>query len=234
MGLRTERFFYHLARAIASPFVKGSVQIEVVGLAHLPSTGGAILVSNHRSDIDPSVLSVAIPRYVAWIAAAYMAKVTPMNWLIGLTGAVLVDVAGNPSASSLKQALNILHQGGLLGIFPEGEDYIFANDFAAPLAAFHRGFALLAVKAKVPVIPVVLVPIEETLEPIQIPEAIRADIERVQDLDQLKQIARYRSVRVVIGKPIDPANYSGASKVQMQQLTQHTRQAMQRLVEAGS
>lgn len=230
MPLTAERFFYHLAKAVATPFIRRSVRIEVVGLENLPARGGAVLVSNHRSDADAAVLSVALPRYIAWVVASYMDKVPVTNWLIQRTGAVLVNVEGNMTRSSFKQAMDVLKNGGLLGIFPEGEGYIFANDFAAPLADFYRGFAVLAVKMQVPVIPITLLPVEETLENLQIPQPIQADIARMQDLDRLQKIARYRSVRVVIGKPIDPRRLGTQSdSTVIQQTLQETRSTMQRL-----
>ena len=223
--MSSEHFFYQLFKALATPFIKRSVQIQILGQGNLPARGGAILISPHRSDTDAMLLTIAIPRYIAWMVASYMAKVPLTSWLIKRTGAVLVNVDGKVRPSSIKQAMQVLKNGDLLGIFPEGEGYIFANDFSAPLAPFYPGFAQLAVNMQVPVIPITIAPLEEVLEPIHIPKAIQTDIAGTQDLAKLQHIVRYRSVRLEIGLPIYP-DLNKPKKEAIAQLMQEARLAM--------
>lgn len=201
MALESEKRLYHFFRLLLSPLLKISIKIEVIGLENIPQSA-AIITCNHRSDIDPSIISIAIPRYMSWIAADYMQQVPITSWMIKKTGMVLMNVAGKVAPSSLKQALKVLENGALLSIFPEGERYIFSNDFTAPLAEFHRGFALIAIKAQVPVVPVVICPVKEKLEAIKIPKSIRPYLARRYDLDKIKNIVRYKYVKVVIAPPI--------------------------------
>lgn len=201
MVLESEKRFYHFFRFLLSPILKSSIKIEVIGLENIPQ-GAAIITCNHRSDIDPSIISVAIPRYMSWIAADYMQQVPITSWMIKKTGMVLMNVEGKVTPSSLKQAFQVLESGALLSIFPEGERYIFSNDFTAPLAEFHRGFALIAIKKQVPVVPVVICPVKERLEPIKIPQSIRPYLAKRHDLDKIQNIARYKSLKVVINPPI--------------------------------
>ena len=202
MSLASQKRFYRRLRWVIAAVLKRFIKIEAIGLEHVPQTGPAILVCNHRSDTDPSVVGTVITRYISWVAAAYMEKVPLTGWLIKKTGMVLMDVNGKVTPSSMKQALCVLDQGEMLGVFPEGEDYIFANDFSAPLAAFHRGFGVLALRKRVPIVPVMICPVEEKLKPIAIPSSIRAEIGKHHDLDRIKQIVRYKRVRVVIGESI--------------------------------
>lgn len=231
--MAAEHFFYHLFKVFATPFMQRSLEIQVVGRENLPTQGGAILVSNHRSDTDAMLLSLTIPRYISWIVASYMAKVPFTDWLIKRTNAILVNVDGTATPSSLKQAMQVLKKGNFLGIFPEGERYIFANDFAAPLAPLYPGFAYLAVKTQVPVIPIAIAPLSETLEPIHIPRAIQADIAHTQDLKTLQNIVRYQSVRICIGEPIEP-EVSAAKHEAIATLMQTTSLAIQQMYKAGA
>ncbi len=201
MALESEKRFYHFFKLLLSPLLKSSIKIEVIGLENIPQ-GAAIITCNHRSDIDPSIISIAIPRYMSWIIADYMKHVPITSWMIKKTGMVLMNVEGKVTPSSLKQAFKVLESGALLSIFPEGERYIFSNDFTAPLAEFHRGFALIAIKAQVPVVPVVICPVKERLEAIKIPKSIRPYLARRYNLDQIHNIPRYQSVKVVIDPPI--------------------------------
>lgn len=211
-GSQARKFVYLCLRSLFTPIIRASIQIEVIGQDHIPSTGPAILVCNHRSDIDPSILGAVIPRYIAWMAAAYMKQVPFKGWLIEAMGMVFVDVNGKVLPSSIRQALRVLEQGDLLGVFPEGGEYIFANDFSAGLAPFYPGFAMLALRQQVPILPVVICPLEEKYKPIRIPPSIRAEIARTHDLNILRTIPQYKRVQVVLGAPIQPRRIEGSTR----------------------
>ena len=218
---------YHSLRWLLRPFLLRGVAIATHGINHIPQHGAAIIVCNHRSDTDGLLMTFALPRYIAWMVADYMTNIPVTSQLLALTGMIPVKTEGHPTPSSIKQALQRLRQGKLLGIFPEGEDYIFANDFDAPLAQLQSGFAHLAYVAKVPVIPVMIVPKAETLEPITIPPAVRPHIEQHYDLSNIQSIVRYRAADVRIGKAISLNAVAQLDKhEQMGWLKIQTRQAM--------
>ncbi|WP_299406793.1 lysophospholipid acyltransferase family protein [Acaryochloris sp. IP29b_bin.148] len=221
MTTASQQRFYHGCRWLLAPWIRRQIDIEVIGLEHL-STGAGILVCNHRSNIDPSIVSVAIPRYISWVTAAYMQDLPLTHWLIRRTGMVLMEVEGPVKPSSFKQALAVLARGALLGIFPEGERYIFQNDFAAPLADFHPGFAVLALKAQAPIVPMMICPQQEQLTRLTIPPALQSHIAQSHDLALIQHIPQYQSVKVVLDKPIFPAS-------EVKALMAATRQAMDTL-----
>ncbi|MEA5463463.1 lysophospholipid acyltransferase family protein [Leptothoe sp. PORK10 BA2] len=218
---------YHSLRWLLRPFLLRGVEIATHGINHLPQRGAAILVCNHRSDTDGLLMTLALPRYIAWIVADYMIAIPGTSQLLKCTGMVPVKTAGNPTPSSIKKALQRLRQGKLLGIFPEGEDYIFNNDFDAPLAELQPGFAHLAYTAQVPVIPAVIVPKAEKLEPLTIPPAVRPYLEQHYDCTHIQSIVRYRSADVRIGKAISLRPVARLTKQeQVGWLKMQTRQAM--------
>ncbi|MEM9804572.1 MAG: lysophospholipid acyltransferase family protein [Cyanobacteria bacterium P01_D01_bin.56] len=218
---------YHGLRWLLRPFLLRKVEIATHGVNHLPQYGPAIVVCNHRSDIDGLLMTLALPRYIAWIVADYMISIPVTSQLLTLTGMVPMNTEGHPTPSSIRQALRRLKQGKLLGIFPEGEDYIFANDFSAPLAQLQSGFTHLAYMAQVPVIPAIIAPKVETLQPITIPSTVRRRLERHHDLSGVTSIVRYRAADVRVGKPISLGPVSHLDKhEQMGWLHMQTRQAM--------
>lgn len=226
-GMDVQIAIYHSLRWLLRPFLLRGVAIATHGINHIPQHGAAIIVCNHRSDTDGLVMTMALPRYVAWLVAEYMTAIPVTNQLLALTGMVPIKTEGHPSPSSVKQALQRLRQGKLLGIFPEGEDYIFANDFDAPLAQLQSGFAHLAYAAQVPVIPAMIVPKAEKLEPITIPPAVRPHIEKHYDLTTIQSIVRYRSADIRIGKAISLKPVARLDKQeQVVWLQMQTRQAM--------
>lgn len=218
---------YHGLRWLLRPFLLRNVEIALHGVNHLPQYGPAIVVCNHRSDTDGLLMTLALPRYIAWMVADYMTSIPVTSQLLTLTGMVPVNTEGRPTPSSIRQALRRLQQGKLLGIFPEGENYIFANDFSAPLAQLQSGFAHLAYTAQVPVIPVVIAPKVETLKPITIPSAVRHRLEQHHDLSGVTSIVRYRAADIRVGKAISLKPVSHLDKhEQMGWLHMQTRQAM--------
>lgn len=226
--INAHKAVYQLLRLVMGPIIRRQVAVEIVGLDHLPQQGAAIVVCNHRSDIDATLVSAVLPRYVAWVVADYMQQVFPTNAILKLTGMVPMNVDGQVSLASMKQAIATLKQGNLLGIFPEGESYIFANDFEAPLAHFFPGFAAIALKAQVPIIPMMICPLQETLVPITIPPQIRDYLAARHDLSQIHQIARYQAIQIAIAEPILPLDNSSSRSRQekLEILQAQTRNAM--------
>ena len=209
---------YHSLRWLLRPFLLRGVKVATHGLNNLPQEGAAILVCNHRSDTDGLLITMA---------PDYMQSIPITGQLLSLTGMVPVGTEGSPTPSSIKQALKRLRQGKLLGIFPEGESYIFANDFDAPLAQLQSGFAHLAYAAQVPVIPAMIVPRAERLEPITIPAAVRPHLEQHHDLTNVDSIVRYRAADIKIGKAISLQPVARLDKQeQVGWLKMQTRQAM--------
>ncbi|MEM9264638.1 MAG: lysophospholipid acyltransferase family protein [Cyanobacteria bacterium P01_F01_bin.13] len=218
---------YYGLRWLLRPFLLRGVAIATHGINHIPQSGAAIIVCNHRSDTDGLLMTLALPRYISWMVAEYMTAIPLTSQLLTITGMVPVKTEGRPTPSSIKQALHRLHRGKLLGIFPEGEDYIFANNFDAPLAHLQSGFAHLAYAAQVPVIPAMIVPKSEKLEPITIPTKVRRHLEQHYDLAKIQSIVRYRSADIRIGKAIMLAPVAHLDKQeQVGWLQMQTRQAM--------
>ncbi|MGI9549981.1 MAG: lysophospholipid acyltransferase family protein, partial [Aurantibacter sp.] len=226
-SFESQKKYYWILRRLVAMILKLFTKIQVVGLDHINLRGPAILVCNHRSDIDPSVITSVIPRYICWIAANYMKQVPMTGWIIKKTGMILMDVQGKVSPSSYKRALEILDRNEILGIFPEGENYIFNNDFSAPLVSFHPGFGIIALKKKAPIIPVMICPLKEKLKRIHIPNSIRKEIGKVHDLEKIKHMVRYKNVKVIIGEPINiETMYAGDMKLTVSKVVQKTREVM--------
>lgn len=103
-----------------------------------------------------------------------MRDVPLAGWVMERMGVIYLGPVRRRRRSLLQEGRVIPERGGVVGIFPEGEAYIFQNDFNAPMAPFHRGSAALSVRSATPVLPVVVRPVREVLRPIKIPPAARA------------------------------------------------------------
>jgi 1-acyl-sn-glycerol-3-phosphate acyltransferase len=124
--------------------------------------------------MDPFVIGAIFPRYISWIAADYTMRIPLFKDLIEKTGCIPMAIDGNISIGSIKKIQQVFKKGDVLGIFPEGHDYMVQNDFSAPMVPLHSGFAAFSLRNKVDVMPSVIVPIEETISDYPLPTILRA------------------------------------------------------------
>ncbi|MET9385071.1 lysophospholipid acyltransferase family protein [Streptomyces sp. NPDC002928] len=119
---------------------------RVLGAWKVPAAGPVILAVNHSHNIDgPMVMGVA-PRPTHFLIKkeAFVGPLDP--FLLGI-GQVKVD-RESTDRTAITQALGVLDNGGVLGIFPEGTRG--EGDFAA----LRAGLAYFAVRSGAPIVPV--------------------------------------------------------------------------------
>jgi acyl-[acyl-carrier-protein]-phospholipid O-acyltransferase/long-chain-fatty-acid--[acyl-carrier-protein] ligase len=140
------------ARFLISRLTRLLYRVEVHGLENLPREGGALLISNHVSYADAVIIQSATQRPIRYLMSRDIFKT--WGWcrpIFKLTGAIPIHTSDGPRmlAQSLASAREVLRQGTLIGIFPEGE-----LTRTGPLQAFHKGFEKVAKNTACPVIPV--------------------------------------------------------------------------------
>jgi 1-acyl-sn-glycerol-3-phosphate acyltransferase len=116
----------------------------------LPATGAAILVCNHTSGLDPLLIQSVIDRVVIWMMAKEYYDIRALTWVFKAIEAIPVDRFSRDTAS-VRAALRQLHEGRIVGVFPEGR-----IENSRELLPFQTGVALLAIKTGVPVYPAFL------------------------------------------------------------------------------
>jgi 1-acyl-sn-glycerol-3-phosphate acyltransferase len=116
----------------------------------LPVTGPAILVCNHTSGLDPLLIQSVVDRVIVWMMAKEFYDIKAMTWIFKKIHAIPVD-RGTRDTASVRAALRALHDGRILGVFPEGR-----IETSRELLPFQTGVAMMAIKTGVPVHPVYL------------------------------------------------------------------------------
>ncbi|NLJ58794.1 MAG: 1-acyl-sn-glycerol-3-phosphate acyltransferase [Tissierellia bacterium] len=111
--------------------------------------GGVIVCGNHLSIIDPVILAVSSKRQVHFMGKKELFNNKILSFIFRKLGAFPVDRSG-VSLSAIKNSVNVLKNGGILGIYPEGTRVQkgYNDENAKP------GIALIANRAKVKIIPV--------------------------------------------------------------------------------
>jgi 1-acyl-sn-glycerol-3-phosphate acyltransferase len=108
---------------------------------------GAVIVANHRSGFDPMFLQVAAPRIVHWMVAKQYCTWW-LTWFFRILRCIPAGRGGIDTAA-VKHAIRLATAGELVGIMPEGR----INESGDLMLPGRPGAALVALKARVPVIP---------------------------------------------------------------------------------
>jgi 1-acyl-sn-glycerol-3-phosphate acyltransferase len=147
--------YWFLKWIALGPWLKLVFRPHVEGAEHVPATGPAILASNHLSYADWLFMPLTLPRRVTFVAKAeYFTSPGIKGWFqkkfFSGAGQVPIDRSGASAAEgALASARQILAQGELFGIYPEG-----TRSHDGRLYRGKTGVARLALETGVPVIPV--------------------------------------------------------------------------------
>lgn len=141
---------YFLGKKLSRILFKYTGGIEVYGMENIPQKGPFIIVSNHQSIIDPFVFMSIFPLKINFLAAAYLFKIPVVGVMLRLGKALPIN-SKKSNLRSLRMTLRILKEGKVIGIFPEG-----GVSLDGKIKNFKAGWAYLALKAKVPAVPVAI------------------------------------------------------------------------------
>lgn len=113
----------------------------------LPREGGAILVSNHISGLDPLLMIASCDRPLRFLIAREQYQRFGMQWLFRAVGCIPVDRENSPE-KALRQAFKALAEGEVIALFPHGKIHLDSD----PPRKIKPGAARLAARAKLPLI----------------------------------------------------------------------------------
>ena len=124
--------------------------IKTSGLENVPASGGVILAANHQSYFDPPFLGFSLRREAFYVAKKELYGFKPLGWLLRQLNTVPIK-RGAFDPLAYKKAIKLLLSGRCLVLFPEGTRSR-GDRFLEP----KLGVGLLALEAKVPIVPVYL------------------------------------------------------------------------------
>ena len=146
-----------LARVVLTPPFRFFWKVTVEGMENIPTTGGAIIAPNHISVLDSFFVPLVLPRRVTYVGKAEYMDDWKTKWIFPAIGMIPIDRAGgNAAQAALDAAACCLDAGELFGIYPEGTR---ARD--GRLHKGHTGVARLALRTRVPIIPVGIIGTDE-------------------------------------------------------------------------
>src|SRR5919106_3777936 len=194
--------FYWVLKAILKPLLRAIYRIRVEGLENVPRKGPAIIAANHLSFLDSFFIPLVIrKRKVTYLAKVDYFKSWKTAWFFRSAGQIPCErEGGKRSEQSLHIALEVLGEGKLLGIYPEGT--------RSPDGLLHRGrtgVARLALQSQAPVVPCGVISTEKVMpKEARFPTFLLYS-RRVPFLHRPEVVLRF-------GKPLDLSRHAGKER----------------------
>ena len=204
---------YQTVKLTVGTAMRIAYQPRVEGLEHVPAKGPAILAGNHVSFSDHFFVPLVVPRKVIYLAKAdyfngegFRGRLTAS--FFNSVGQKPVDrSSGRAGLAAIQTAVDILADGHLLGIYPEGT--------RSPDGRLYRGrvgVARLWLESKAPLLPCAMIGTYEILPPGG-------------------KIPKIAPVAVRFGPPMDLSRYDGLKRNSLlyRQVTDDIMKAIQEL-----
>ena len=132
---------------------KLNIDVEVIGREKIEQGGQYLILSNHRSIIDPLIVEIAFKNkgiYSLWIAKKELFNSFFFGVFTRNSGSILLDRESSQMSSFFNDIKASVLQGYSISVFPEGS----RNKENTPLAEFKKGSQIIAVKNKLQILPV--------------------------------------------------------------------------------
>ena len=162
------------------------------GRENIPKKGGAVIAADHSDISDPLFLCMSTKRRLYYYVTHfyYIGEGGPVYhrfaFILRWTNQIPVIIGKSKSDIFIDKAVDLISKGRLFVIFPEG-----TTKGGEEFTTIHRGVARIALKAKVPVIPIGIINTEGILP-------------KGKGFFQ-----KYPKVKVNIGKPLYYGKYYG-------------------------
>jgi len=147
-GLFTS-WLYWISRFGVLLALKLKYRLDIKGHENIPLQGGAVLVANHCSYLDPPVMASCSPkRIVHFMARDTLFSSRLAKWFFLETGVIPLNRTRG-DFGALRQAISTLKEGKVIGLFPEG-----TRSLDGQIHEAKGGIGFLIAKGSVPVVPI--------------------------------------------------------------------------------
>lgn len=138
---------YKLFKPILGPLFKFWYNPKITAISNIPKSGPIIIAGNHKHLMDQCSVIVSTKRVVHYMAKKEYFD-SKLAWFFKITGCISVDRSIHDD-NAKEKALNVLNNGGAIGLFPEGT----RNKTDAILLPFKFGAVSMAKKTNAMIVP---------------------------------------------------------------------------------
>ncbi len=183
---RSGRTGHGVARLWAKVIVWASgVKVKFEGLEHVRGEGPYLFMSNHQGAYDIFALEGHLPFHFKWLAKKELFYIPVLGWAMAAAGYISIDREGTrKTVEAMNEAARKIQEGMSVVVFPEG-----SRSPDGSIQPFKKGGFTLAIKSKVPIIPMSITGSREIM-----PKG--------------KLAASPGEIRIRIDHPIETQNYS--------------------------
>ena len=140
--------FYSFVKNLSKVVLKVAFKMEYEGLENIPEGGGYMVCANHRTMLDPFFFAPKVKPQLFFMAKQELFKNKFTEMIFRGLGAFPVE-RGKGDSGAIDFAMNILREGKILAMFPEGT----RSRTGVPLRP-KSGAALVAIQTKSDILPV--------------------------------------------------------------------------------
>ncbi len=162
-----------------------NITVNIENIEKLPQEGKYLILTNHRSIIDPPIVEVALKDtkiFGPWISKKELYNSFFFGLFVRNAGSILLDREKSQMSGFFAEIKKAVKQGESIFIFPEGT----RNKTDKRLTKFKEGSRIIALKNRLPILPIY----------------IKTDAEKVLK-KVLKDSKLKQEVTIVIGDIID-------------------------------
>jgi 1-acyl-sn-glycerol-3-phosphate acyltransferase len=126
------------------------VKVQIQGLEKIEGKQSYVFISNHCSNLDPLAVAWKLSNPLRFIAKQSLEKIPLFGWAARRAKVIFIDRSNSPkSIERINQAIRELTDGISAYFFAEG-----TRGVGGKLQAFKKGGVVLALKAKLPIVPI--------------------------------------------------------------------------------
>lgn len=130
-----------------------NITVKVLNSEKVPKDGQYLIICNHRGIIDPPVLEVALKEtnlFGVWVSKKELYNSPFFGLFVRNAGSILLDREKNQMSGFFADTKKAVKEGSSIFIFPEGT----RNKGEDTLIEFKEGFRIIALKNRLPILPV--------------------------------------------------------------------------------
>ncbi|SHN19841.1 lysophospholipid acyltransferase family protein [Gracilibacillus kekensis] len=154
--------FYRFAKTVVKLVLKPKYKVIGKGLENIPKEGPVIICSNHISNYDPPIVGITCPRPIHFMAKEELFKNKIFGFILKKVNTIVLK-RGASDRTALKKGLEVLKDGNVLGLFPEG-----TRSKTGELKKGLAGAGFFALRSKATVIPCAIVGNYQSKEPLMV------------------------------------------------------------------